>query len=471
MSHNVFTENATCRAMALYHPGYDRLKAKDHRDCGGFIPARRGHFRLYDREDLVALDYQLMLLGEGAKVKNAGPLAQRLRAAMEAHPEADRLTLVTMMNGNRFAAPADALDLVNGYNSGGPMREALTINEVKHENPGWRAGYDPNISTGLVQGSYRRGVDGPDAERAATANGWVADTYTVATARGKHVYYRSPDFEVRNSAGKLAPHVDVRGEGGYVVGAGSTHPDGQLYVALEGPRQPAEAPAALIAALRPTASPRRPTGVGTGAPRPGEVAQLLHELSAAKSGTRNAALNSTAFRVGQLIAAGRVDENAAEISLREVAEDIGLEPNEIDHILPRVIEEGMSQPRNSDGDEPLSQMVMARAWSERHGHGRRHDHTRGQWMRVDPKSGIWSADESRATFNEIGGVIHEIGGGAARYSNAGFVKGTETIAAALPTIATTHDAFDPDKLMLGTPAGPVDLAGRNTMCAQSRRND
>jgi hypothetical protein len=37
------------------------------------------------------------------------------------------VTLVTLENGNRFALPAEKLDLSSGYNSGGLVREALTL--------------------------------------------------------------------------------------------------------------------------------------------------------------------------------------------------------------------------------------------------------------------------------------------------------------------------------------------------------
>jgi putative DNA primase/helicase len=108
-------------------------------------------------------------------------------------------------------------------------------------------------------------------------------------------------------------------------------------------------------------------------------------------------------------------------------------------------------------DEPLSHIVAANHWADRHGVARRYDHTRGRWMRVDPRSGVWQEDECRATFNEMGTLIHNLGAGAARYSNAGFISGTETIARGLPTVAVTHKHFDIDPMILGTPAGPVDL--------------
>jgi putative DNA primase/helicase len=43
-------------------------------------------------------------------------------------------------------------------------------------------------------------------------------TYRVNTpSGGRHYYFLHPGESVRNSAGKLAQHVDVRGDGGYVV--------------------------------------------------------------------------------------------------------------------------------------------------------------------------------------------------------------------------------------------------------------
>lgn len=45
---------------------------------------------------------------------------------------------------------------------------------------------------------------------------------------GRHLFFRLPDFdeapEIRNSAGKLAPGIDVRGDGGYVIAPPSIHP-------------------------------------------------------------------------------------------------------------------------------------------------------------------------------------------------------------------------------------------------------
>ncbi len=37
------------------------------------------------------------------------------------------------------------------------------------------------------------------------------------TRRGHHLLYRMPDKDIRNSASKIAPGIDVRGEGGYII--------------------------------------------------------------------------------------------------------------------------------------------------------------------------------------------------------------------------------------------------------------
>lgn len=60
--------------------------------------------------------------------------------------------------------------------------------------------------------------------------GKLPDTVEVFTGSGgRHIYFRHPGGVIRNSAGKLGPGLDVRGDGGYVVGPGSTHASGGAY--------------------------------------------------------------------------------------------------------------------------------------------------------------------------------------------------------------------------------------------------
>ena len=80
--------------------------------------------------------------------------------------------------------------------------------------------------------------------------GTLPPTYTVSTPRGgKHFYFRPPaGARFGNSVEKLAPGIDVRGAGGYVVGPGS-EVGGRPYV-IETDVPIADLPAGLAQRLR-----------------------------------------------------------------------------------------------------------------------------------------------------------------------------------------------------------------------------
>jgi len=67
---------------------------------------------------------------------------------------------------------------------------------------------------------------------------------------GQHVYFRHPGDEVRNSAGRLGPGLDVRGDGGYVVAPPSVHENGRDYKWLIAPERPSELLTWLVADAR-----------------------------------------------------------------------------------------------------------------------------------------------------------------------------------------------------------------------------
>jgi hypothetical protein len=103
------------------------------------------------------------------------------------------------------------------------------------------------IATGAISKIFVVDVDGPDAERQLLRLELPA-TVEAITARGKHLYFRYPDTPVRNTAGKIAPGVDTRGDGGYVLAPPSIHPSGALY-RWAGARIVAAAPDQLIAKI------------------------------------------------------------------------------------------------------------------------------------------------------------------------------------------------------------------------------
>lgn len=103
--------------------------------------------------------------------------------------------------------------------------------------------YNMGVLTGSASGFVAVDFDGDKGMEAYRK--WVMDGKLPATVEvssgngGKHLYYKLPDGvmfgnRVGNSAISPCRKVDVKCEGGFVVGAGSVHPNGGVYVADRG---------------------------------------------------------------------------------------------------------------------------------------------------------------------------------------------------------------------------------------------
>ena len=89
-----------------------------------------------------------------------------------------------------------------------------------------------NLNYALICGKTS-GVVVLDADTPQAAQ-WLRQlgTYVVETAKGCHAYFRHPGRIIRNGVRvQVAPgvEVDVRGDGGYVVGPMSIHETGVVY--------------------------------------------------------------------------------------------------------------------------------------------------------------------------------------------------------------------------------------------------
>ncbi|MEV6316805.1 bifunctional DNA primase/polymerase [Streptomyces sp. NPDC051776] len=123
----------------------------------------------------------------------------------------------------------------------------------------------------------------------------VPRTVTVLTpSGGRHLWLTGPPGRpVPNSAGRLAPGIDVRGSGGYLVGPGSYTTWG-VYRLAPGPIRPAPVPGALLRLLVPPphrAPPRHPDPYAAGhlgpcAPGPDATA-LIRFVRDSQPGQRN----------------------------------------------------------------------------------------------------------------------------------------------------------------------------------------
>lgn len=91
------------------------------------------------------------------------------------------------------------------------------------------------IVCGEISGIVVLDVDGLDGMVSASRLGILpVRSPKVSTGRGVHYYFKHPGYPVHSFAGKF-PGLDFRGDGGYVVGAGSVHPNGSEYMWMVSP--------------------------------------------------------------------------------------------------------------------------------------------------------------------------------------------------------------------------------------------
>lgn len=122
----------------------------------------------------------------------------------------------------------------------------------------------------------------------------VPETVTVITpSGGRHLWLAGPpDVVVPNSASRLAPGIDVRGAGGYLVGPGSVSAHGAYRLAPGAAElAPAPCPSALLRLIAPPARPHHPASAR--APRGQGLVQFV---LAAHEGQRNTRLFWAACR-------------------------------------------------------------------------------------------------------------------------------------------------------------------------------
>lgn len=181
-----------------------------------------------------------------------------------------------------------------------------------------------------------KGLDGPKELAQLTAQyGPLPETLASSTPRGgSHFYFRWNRVNIRNSASKVGPGLDVRGDGGYSIVPPSARTDGTLYRWRGNVTEPAEAPQWLVDKALRASKPKRArltTATATPSSSPRDQAWALAALAdectavtTAPPGTRNDRLNTAAFNLGQIIAAGGLSEQEVRDRLFAAAEACGL---------------------------------------------------------------------------------------------------------------------------------------------------
>jgi hypothetical protein len=257
-----------------------------------------------------------------------------------------------------FPAGRDKKPLVKGW------PQVATTDEGRIE--GWyNVPTPPNIGllTGDKSGLFVLDVDGPDGFESlaeletrygATGCGCMART----PSGGLHLYFKMPNFDLRNSARTLAPGLDIRANGGYVLAPPSRalSRDGGLgnYMWLnEGGLlvgEPSEAPGWLLDLLRePTwETTARPPVLSNGkAYGRKALEEECRRLASAPQGSRNDTLNRASFAVFQLVEGGEIDRHEAEAALTQAALSTGLAIKEVAATLSSARRKAVEKPRSA----------------------------------------------------------------------------------------------------------------------------
>lgn len=185
------------------------------------------------------------------------------------------------------------------------------------------------IATGAGSGFFVLDLDGEAGLDAllslAQRHGKLPVTPRQSTGKGGHLLFAWPEGQgVSNSASRIAPGVDVRGEGGYIVAAPSIHPSGRAYAWQPGGSpfdMPfARAPAWLLRlAAPPVTQPPRPSSAAPRLMRAegvsdyalGALQSAAEEIRRSPAGAHNVTLHRNAYGIGRLVGAGELSRDMA----------------------------------------------------------------------------------------------------------------------------------------------------------------
>jgi hypothetical protein len=226
-------------------------------------------------------------------------------------------------------------------------------------------GYNLGMLTGKVSGVIVLDVDcakGGDVPKG------LPPTPTVKTGGGGfHFYFAADGPPVKNSAGKVAPHVDIRGEGGQVVFPGSVHPETEAVYEWEEGLSPSDLPLVPFPMhLLEPPTPEEPVQRCVHEPFSDTVeleslhgyirAALAREAEVvrqAPEGQRNDTLNRSAFSMGTLAPHG-LAQVIAEGMLVAAAVEAGLSLPEAKKTFANGWDSGTQHPREAPAQSSSS---------------------------------------------------------------------------------------------------------------------
>ncbi len=239
----------------------------------------------------------------------------------------------------------------NGFKDA--TRDCVTIRKM------WKLDPDASIGipTGAGVGFFVLDVDHPEGPATLAAlekkYGPLPVTWEQKTGGGgRHLFFRVPEnVTIRNSAGKLGPNLDIRGEGGYVILAPSLHPSGARYRFIN--QLPiADPPPWLLDLVVEQPKLDSTDQVTAGLKSTSIYGQAAlggerYRVAAAEEGCRNDTLNRAAFSMGQLVEGGEVNRDQVAGALLEAAVSAGLPDSEARKTIESGLNGGSHEPRRA----------------------------------------------------------------------------------------------------------------------------
>lgn len=344
--------------------------------------------------------------------------------------------------------------------------------------------------------------------------------YRVRTPRGGlHLYFRYPaHLTVGSKVALVGPDgrrlsIDVRGDGGYVIAAGSIRADGTAYEPADAVWPPLvpEAPQWLLdlvsgrksdLAAQPSGNHLTRSGIGPARYALAALADECSQVRTAAEGTRNQRLYTASRKLAQFFEAKLLDEDDVRTALIAAAVEAGLDSdpncglNGIRKTIESGFKKGKGQPRRvpalhqgkpakkvaqrgpeqdapgEDKDLLITEEAIATEVAARYGGWLLYCVDEGKWYRWAGTH--WQRDDTRDTFDLCRRVAAEMAANAdakdrKAAGRATFVAGVEKFCQCDPAFSTKAEGFDGNALLLGTPTGTVDL--RTGVCRPADPDD
>ncbi|HHV62226.1 MAG TPA: hypothetical protein GXX51_06270, partial [Firmicutes bacterium] len=307
--------------------------------------------------------------------------------------------------------------------------------------------FNIGIVTGAISGIVVLDIDG-DEGKASVKSLSLPATPVAETGKGWHYYFKHPGGQVPNAVG-LLPHVDLRGDGGYVVAPPSIHPSGRQYRWVDG-----LSPDDVDFAPLPDWVLER---LGN---RPRVAREVLAEPI--PEGWRNATLTSIA---GSLRARG-ADEATILATLRSVNQERCQPPLPDDEVV------GITRSVSSYAvTENLSDLGNAKRLVSLHGQDLRYCHPWKRWLVWDGTR--WKVDGTAEVIRRAKNTVQQIYAEASREQEGdrrkalakhalkseaeARIEAMVGLAASEPGIPVLPEDLDRDPWLLNVMNGTLDL--------------